>query len=834
MTISAFLGDTRAALAGPLGLALGVLVLVVAALVLLLRRDALFLRRAVIAVVRLVYRLRIEGLEHLPASGGALLVANHVSYADACLIGASAPRLVRFLMYRRFFDVPLLGRLARALGALPVAASDGPRALSAALRAAAERAAAGELVCIFGEGSITRTGQLLPFGRGLEAISRRARVPIVPVCLTDVWGSIFSFHAGRAIWKLPQRVPYEVGVRFGEPLPPETTSAEVQAAIAEMAARALESRTSPRATLAHAFLRSARRHAREPALADSSGTRLTYAQLLRAALALRGPLARATGDAERVGVLLPPCTPAALANVALALAGRTSVNLNWTTGASALESAVRRARLAQVITSRRFLEALDPTLAASLVPALSPAASPTVPSEGLLPGGARLLFVEDLLASLRWSDRLRAALLASLPGAWLARAANPVRSAGEPATVIFSSGSTAEPKGVVLTHNNVVSNLEAVVQVFRLGPGECVLGVLPFFHSFGFTVALWAPLCSGAKVALHASALDARTVAKLGREERVTLLLSTPAFYQSWMRRCEREDFASVRFAVAGAQKLPGALADAWLAKFGFELHEGYGCTELSPVVCVNLPDVEQGGVRQQGSRRGTVGRPLPGVAVRVARLDSGAPCAPEEEGLLYVRGPNVMRGYLDDAEATARVLAGGWYATGDVGRIDRDGFVVLTDRLARFSKIAGEMVSHGRVEEALSSALASLLERTSESPGLAVPAFAVPALAVPALAVIGVEDGPKGERLAVLHEPLSVDPERVVERARASGLPNLFLPRAEDFVEVGELPRLASGKLDLRRARALASERVLTRRERATQRGSAPSAPDGARGADR
>jgi acyl-[acyl-carrier-protein]-phospholipid O-acyltransferase/long-chain-fatty-acid--[acyl-carrier-protein] ligase len=354
------------------------------------------------------------------------------------------------------------------------------------------------------------------------------------------------------------------------------------------------------------------------------------------------------------------------------------------------------------------------------------------------------------------------------------------------ATVIFSSGSTGDPKGVMLSQHNLVSNAESIVQMADPRSSDVLLAILPLFHSFGFTVTLWVPLLIGAKVVYHPSPLEAKEIGHLCRTHRATLFLTTPTFLRSYLRRCDKDDFRTVRLLLCGAEKMPLAVAEAFRERFGVEPLEGYGCTELSPVVAANVPDYEQDGLRQVGNKPGTVGHPLPGIAVRVVDLDTRRPLPPRHEGLLEVKGPNVMVGYLGNPELTAVVMHDGWYQTADIAKIDDDGFITITDRISRFSKIGGEMVPHLAVEEKLHDILGSD-ERQ--------------------VAVIGMPDERKGERLVVLHTPLELDREALWQGLKESGLPNLWVPARDAFYEVPELPLLGTGKLDLRQLRQLAQE---------------------------
>jgi acyl-[acyl-carrier-protein]-phospholipid O-acyltransferase/long-chain-fatty-acid--[acyl-carrier-protein] ligase len=305
--------------------------------------------------------------------------------------------------------------------------------------------------------------------------------------------------------------------------------------------------------------------------------------------------------------------------------------------------------------------------------------------------------------------------------------------------------------------------------------------VLPLFHSFGFTAVLWTPVLTGCSAWYHPNPLDGATVARMVREGRLSILLATPTFLQTYVRRAQPDAFKTLRSVVTGAEKLRKGIADAFEARFGIRPLEGYGTTELSPVVALNLPDVKTGGVSQVGTKEGSIGHPIPGVAVRVVDPATGEELPAGRDGMLLVHGPNVMQGYLDDPGRTAEVLDGGWYVTGDIARVDEDGFVFIVDRLSRFSKIGGEMVPHLAVEEVLNRALGHPW---------------------PALVVTSVSDERKGEQLVVCYTETAGDVDRLVDIVRRSDLPNLWKPRRENFVKLDAIPVLASGKLDLRGVR--------------------------------
>jgi acyl-[acyl-carrier-protein]-phospholipid O-acyltransferase/long-chain-fatty-acid--[acyl-carrier-protein] ligase len=345
------------------------------------------------------------------------------------------------------------------------------------------------------------------------------------------------------------------------------------------------------------------------------------------------------------------------------------------------------------------------------------------------------------------------------------------------------------PKGVVLSHYNVLSNIEAIAQVFWIGAGDRIVGSLPFFHSFGYTVTIWFPLIAGCGAVYHPNPTDAQAVGQLVAKYRGTFLVSTPTICSGYTRKCAREDFASLRYVLVGAEKLREPVAAAFREKFGVELLEGYGCTEMSPVVAVNVPDFKAGHDTQTGNKPGTAGHPLPGVAAKIVDAATFEPLAPNREGLLLVKGPNRMMGYLNQPELTAGVMRDGWYVTNDIALIDDEGFIRITDRASRFSKIAGEMVPHIRIEEAIGSVIGDA-----------------------ACAVTAIADEQRGERVVALYAGCNLSPVELWQRLSETALPKLWIPKCENLYPVKEIPLLGTGKLDLRAVKLRAQELAAAR----------------------
>ena len=512
-----------------------------------------------------------------------------------------------------------------------------------------------------------------------------------------------------------------------------------------------------------------RRSMRRSKLADTTGVDLTGAGLLTRTLVLRRLLRREVlaPDEKHVGILLPSSVAGAVTNAALSLDRRVAVNLNYTVSSDMLNDCVRQAGIRHVLTSRKVMERFGFDIECELV------------------------YLEDFKEKITLADKLIGACQAWLwPMVLLERWLGLTSVDPEDLlTIMFTSGSTGQPKGVMLTHRNVGSNVDAFNQVLHLRKDDVLIGILPFFHSFGYTTTMWAAMMLEPKGIYHFTPLEPRQIGKLCRQHRGTILVATPTFLRSYMKRCPPEDFASLDVVLTGAEKLPATLAGAFEERFGVRPVEGYGTTELSPVVSANIPASRVVDTTQPVCKEGTVGQPLPGIFAKIVHLETGADLGIDRPGMLLIKGHNVMKGYLDKPEKTAEVMRDGWYVTGDVAVIDGDGFIRITGRESRFSKIGGEMVPHIRIEETLEQILGLDEEELS-------------------LAVMAVPDVRKGERLVVLHTGLSRSPEQICRDLGAAGLPPIWIPSADSFCQIDEIPLLGSGKADLKQLKDLALQK--------------------------
>jgi acyl-[acyl-carrier-protein]-phospholipid O-acyltransferase/long-chain-fatty-acid--[acyl-carrier-protein] ligase len=713
-------------------------------------------------LVALFYRVTKFGTHRLP-EGGFLLLPNHLTWVDAVILQLACPRPIRFLIDTEIFNLPVLNRIFRSMGALPIS----PRQAKEAVRSAAETIRKGEIVCIFPEGELSRSGMLLRLKRGYELIARTAQAPVVPVWLEGLWGSVFSFEGGKFFFKWPRQIPYPVMVAFGEPIPAaDADIATVRARFLDLGEHCYQQRPVLEGHLAEACIRGLKKHPFHTAVIDGlDHSSISCGMLLAAAITLSRELRR-TCPARRIAIVLPAGKAAVIANLAVTLAGKVPVNLNFTASRSCIEAALRIADARDCITAKPVIKRLAE-----------------------FPWPEKLLLLDEVLPPLKpWiiAWRFGSALL---PAGLLARALGIPRIGDrEEAVVLFTSGSSGDPKGVVLSHRNLIGNVSQFAIMLNLDRSDTVLACLPFFHSFGSTVTLWYPMIEGVRSVTYPNPLEITKNADLMERYRVTLFCTTPTFLRGYLRKVEPAKLASLQLIVTGAEKLPMELADAFRERFGKELLQGYGLTETSPVAAVNLPEPKpsrRNDSVQPSNRPGSVGKLAPGMAAQIRDPDTGAIRTLHETGMLWLRGPNIFEGYLNDPERTADVLVDRWFKTGDLARFDEDGFCFIEGRLSRFSKIGGEMVPHETVETRIAEALQLPKDERL-------------------IAITGVPDEAKGEALVVL-SARDLDVAEMRQKLTEAGLPNLWIPRIIKRVE--EIPILASGKLDLKRCKELAAE---------------------------
>jgi len=614
----------------------------------------------------------------------------------------------------------------------------------------------GRLV-LFAEGRISRTGSLMKLFDGTGFLLHKTRARVITCHLRGAERVLFSPNPG---WR---EVFPRVTAHFSELLsPPEMAHVPVAQARARLTGWlrdqmvgqqfAVESEFGA-ATLPEAIMEIALRQPRRVVLQDATMKGLNYRRLLTGVDVLAREWEwRLREDPDRVGVLLPNVNAMPAVLLSLWRQGRQPAILNFSTGVATMMACARLAGLRTVITSRLFLGRLKLTL------------------EPFEREGIRLVYLEDVRAEISRGSKLRGAVRSRFrPRQVLASPA----VAGDTAVILFTSGSEGMPKGVELSHGNLMANIRQMLSVIDIMDTDRFFSAMPLFHSFGLLAGLLAPLVRGVYSFLYPTPLHYRLIPAVFYSLDCTVMFGTNTFLNGYARKAHPYDFRSLRYLIAGAEKLQENTVDTWCRKFGVRPIEGYGVTECSPAICVNTG---------QNTRIGSVGRMLPGMDYRIEPVD-GVP----EGGRLFVRGPNVMRGYLNaEADAAFKALRG-WYDTGDLARVDEEGFVHLLGRLKRFAKISGEMVSLAAVEEALAGAFPQFGLRCE-------------------VAVVSRPDEEKGEVLVAATNEPRLKLEHLREAIRGKGLTNLCVPR--DLQVVREIPKLGTGKTNHRELERILAER--------------------------
>lgn len=707
------------------------------------RRGSEVLRNLGSLLLRALYRVELRGVENLPRPGTPMIIApNHVSLLDGPLMRCFLPRDAVFAVDSGWATKWWVRLLLRGVPHAPV---DPARPLTARSLVAAVKA--GRPLVIFPEGRITVTGRLMKVYDGTAMIAEKAGALVVPVRIDGAERSALGYLAKGQIRKAlfpritltverPVRLPIPRGAHGKERR--RAAGLALQDAMTEMAVRTAIGERTLFDALAEAR---ALRDTGAPVLTDATDARLGYRGLIRAAQVLGRRLERLTGAGENVGVMLPNSAGMAVTFFALQSIARVPAMLNFTAGADAVASSCRAARVRTVLTSRAFV---GKARLEDLVTRLGQE--------------ARIVYLEDLRAQLTLADKAAGALRGA--------SARVVRRADDPAVILFTSGSEGTPKGVVLSHRNLLANAAQALARVDVNGGDRVFNVLPTFHAFGLTAGFIMPLMAGVPVFLYPSPLHYRAVPELVYRTNATILFGTNTFLSGYARAAHDYDFRSLRLVLAGAEPVQAQTRALYMDRFGVRILEGYGVTEAAPVVALNTP---------LANRPGTVGRLSPLMEARLEPVDGVA-----DGGRLLVRGPNVMLGYLRaEKPGVLEPPPAGWHDTGDIVSIDGDGFITIQGRARRFAKIGGEMVSLAAVE-----ALAHEAWPEAESAAVALP------------------DARKGERVVLVTTAPEARRDALMRQARQQGTSELLVPAA--IVSIDRLPVLGSGKTDHAAVRAL------------------------------
>ena len=739
----------------------------------MLQLPHLFTRLLLLPILKTGYRFHVNGLKNLPQSGGVLLLGNHISWIDWLVLQAASPRAIKFVMYRPIYNKWYLTWFLRIFKVIPIGGGASKESIQT-IRSYLEN---GEVVALFPEGHISYNGQINEFQKGFEhVLEGLENVTTVPFYLRGLWGSSFSRADSHYKILSKKRGKREVLVAFGKPINGFIDAVAMKQKVVELSFSAWEHFINEQAPLTHHWLESAKSDLFKECVADAQGAELNNVKFIAAVLSFAKVLKTKLRGQRHVGVLLPSSAAGAIVNMALFVLGKVPVNLNYTLSAESMQKALAKAQIDTVLSSAKFLDKLT---------------AKGFDFNAIL--ADKLLFAEDIAKGLNKTAKTHAFLTALFAPQWwikLRYFANV--KLDDTATILFSSGSEGDPKGIELSHKNLLTNIKQVSELLNFRRDDVILNSLPIFHSFGLTVTTLLPLCEGVKMVSVADPTDGATIGKMSAKHGVSILFGTSTFFRLYTRNKKLHPlmFQNVRIVIAGAEKLKTDVKDAFRLKFGLEIHEGYGTTETAPVAAVNVPNIlEKDSLKELTfTKEGTVGLPLPGTIIKIVDPDTLNELKTGEDGLILIGGGQVMKGYLDDPEKTAEVIAEldgvRYYKTGDKGHIDEHGFVTIVDRYSRFAKIGGEMISLGAVEANLSQAIGE------------------DAIFV----ATAVNDDKKGESVVLLVKS-ELTLSEIQQRIKTLNIPPIMLP-SEIFL-VDEIPLLGSGKIDFKRAKLLATELI-------------------------
>ena len=739
----------------------------------MLQLPHLFTRLLLLPILKTGYRFHVNGLKNLPQSGGVLLLGNHISWIDWLVLQAASPRAIKFVMYRPIYNKWYLTWFLRIFKVIPIGGGASKESIQT-IRSYLEN---GEVVALFPEGHISYNGQINEFQKGFEhVLEGLENITTVPFYLRGLWGSSFSRADSHYKILSKKRGKREVLVAFGKPINGFIDAVAMKQKVVELSFSAWEHFINEQAPLTHHWLESAKSDLFKECVADAQGTELNNVKFIAAVLSFAKVLKTKLRGQRHVGVLLPSSAAGAIVNMALFVLGKVPVNLNYTLSAESMQKALAKAQIDTVLSSAKFLDKLT---------------AKGFDFNAIL--ADKLLFAEDIAKGLNKTAKTHAFLTALFaPQWWIKLRYFADVKLDDTATILFSSGSEGDPKGIELSHKNLLTNIKQVSELLNFRRDDVILNSLPIFHSFGLTVTTLLPLCEGVKMVSVADPTDGAAIGKMSVKHGVSILFGTSTFFRLYTRNKKLHPlmFQNVRIVIAGAEKLKTDVKDAFRLKFGLEIYEGYGTTETAPVAAVNVPNIlEKDSLKELTfTKEGTVGLPLPGTIIKIVDPDTLNELKTGEDGLILIGGGQVMKGYLDDPEKTAEVIAEldgvRYYKTGDKGHIDEHGFVTIVDRYSRFAKIGGEMISLGAVEANLSQAIGE---------------DAV-------FVATAVNDDKKGESVVLLvKSELTIS--EIQQRIKTLNIPPIMLP-SEIFL-VDEIPLLGSGKIDFKRAKLLATELI-------------------------
>jgi len=736
----------------------------------LIKLPQSFIRYFVRLLVSFKYTLSVEGLQHIKADKGVLLLGNHISFLDWAILQMAYPTQIRFVMERSYYSKWYLKPFLKFFKVIPISS----RGSKSALKQVTQALQRGETVALFPEGHISRNGHLGVFQRGFEMATKEllsTQALIVPFYLRGLWEDNFSYASA----KMKGKKSKDISVHFAKSIDIHSKAPSVKKAVFDLSVQSWDDYANSLKPVQKAWIHSAKEVGSKLCIADSTGTKLNGNRFITAVLMIASSLKSKLQKSQNIGLLLPTSVGGAIGNMAVLSLGKTIVNLNYSSGQDSLNHAIKIADISQIITSKQFISKLK---------------AKGFDLEDVL-ANTQVIYLEDVKKSLSKSKSLIMLLVVKIFPAWLLSLVF-IKNAKleDTVAILFSSGSEGKPKGIALSHKNMMGNIKQAITLINPKDDDVILGTLPIFHSFGLTVTTLLPLIEGVPVVCHPDPTDGVGIGKMASQYEASILFATATFFRLYTRNKKLHPlmFKDLRMVIAGAEKLPQDIRHAFKAKFGHDIYEGYGATETTPVASINIPDVlmQDSWKAQIGNKIGTVGLPVVGSCFKIVDPQSYEDLHAGQEGMILIGGLQIMKYYLGDREKTAQVIKEidgvRYYITGDKGRLDEDGFLTIVDRYSRFAKIAGEMVSLGLVE----SKITAILDEESQ------------------IAITAIPDSKKGEKLVLLLEG-KYEVTALKEEIKNLGLNPLYLP--SNYFKVEKLPKLGTGKADFKGMKNLAKE---------------------------
>ena len=735
----------------------------------LIKLPQSLVRYVVRVMIGFKYNLSVNGLKHIEANDkGVLLLGNHVSFLDWAILQMAYPKQIRFVMERSYYEKWYLKPFLDFFKVIPISS----RGSKGALLLVTEALNRGETVALFPEGHLSRNGHLGTFQRGFEIATKEAEnAVIVPFYLRGLWEDNFSY----ASQKMKRSKSKDISVSFGKALEIHSTAGEVKKAVFDLSVESWKDYAQNLPCVQSGWLETSKEVGSKLCMADSTGVEVNGNRFITGTFMIASAIKSSVKESQNIGVLLPTSVGGSMANMALLTLGKTVVNLNYSSGNESLRHALKIANITKILASQQFVTKLK-AKGFDLTEVLSE---------------VEVIYLEEVKAKMSKAKSLAMLMLVKiLPTSVLNRIFIKEVSTDDTAAILFSSGSEGTPKGIELSHKNMMGNIKQAITLINPNDSDVMLGTLPIFHSFGLTVTTLLPLIEGIPVVCHSDPTDGFGIGKMAAKYEATMLFATATFFRLYTRNKKLNPlmFKNLRMVIAGAEKLPQEIRDDFKKKFGHDIYEGYGATETTPVASINIPDVlmQDSWKPQIGHKVGTVGLPVPGSSFKIVDPESFEELATGEEGMILIGGTQIMKGYIGDPDKTASVIKEldgiRWYITGDKGRLDEDGFLTIVDRYSRFAKVAGEMVSLGLVE----SEVVKVLGENDQ------------------ISISALPDAKKGEKLVLLLEG-EMELDTLKEQIKAIEMNPLFVP--SEYFKVEELPKLGTGKADFKGAKKVANE---------------------------